>query len=437
MDWTASTRREPRRPASAALCAAALLLAGCGRTPDTVPEAPTLDAPPAQFQPPPARQPPAAPEPAWPWDTPDGAIRALLRGLEEHRPEVFWDFLPRGYRDDINDLIRDFAGRVDAAQWRRSFNLAARLLAVSEQKQPLLLQSRWLRLGEEGRPGEYSADFQAARRLVETLVRSDLADPQRLEQLDVRKFLADSGGAFLQDLARISRHTPADVFNMHMAGYAAAEVAVVRQEDGAATVRITLAGSNGAGSDTGSDSGQMVELVRVQGQWIPRQLAEGWATAIQQVREELRKFASKSSAAQPQQSGVGLQELERLVELLERAETVAQIDAALAPWVETLGARSVGGVLQPPPTSAAAASSVRVVIRRELSAAEDEAVSEALLQLADRPDFAVVTSQIDGGVSVYAVSPVADAESFAERITFARVVELDVAQRRITLQWPE
>src|SRR5579872_2636995 len=51
-------------------------------------------------------------------ETADAALRAIMRGLQQGHPDVLWDALPASYQQDLNDLVRLSASRLNPAAWR-------------------------------------------------------------------------------------------------------------------------------------------------------------------------------------------------------------------------------------------------------------------------------------------------------------------------------
>jgi hypothetical protein len=98
--WLAGSQWHPvSQRAPVLLLALALALSGCGH--DSAPS--DSGASPAGGK--------AAAEaaPSLDPDTPDGAIRLVIAGMQEKRPEALWNFLPASYQKDLNDLVHHFA----------------------------------------------------------------------------------------------------------------------------------------------------------------------------------------------------------------------------------------------------------------------------------------------------------------------------------------
>src|SRR5947207_3149785 len=51
-------------------------------------------------------------------DTADAALRTILDGLHENRPDVVWGALPASYQHDVNDLVHLFAARMHPEAWK-------------------------------------------------------------------------------------------------------------------------------------------------------------------------------------------------------------------------------------------------------------------------------------------------------------------------------
>ncbi|HSG70767.1 MAG TPA: hypothetical protein VLA12_10155, partial [Planctomycetaceae bacterium] len=102
-----------------------LQIAGCGGGEET--STTSSDSDPAATPAPPTLD-NATPSTSTGTSTPDGTVKAFLAALKNNQLGDIWDLLPPSYQQDVNGLVRDFGGQVDAELWDKSFALMNRYM---------------------------------------------------------------------------------------------------------------------------------------------------------------------------------------------------------------------------------------------------------------------------------------------------------------------
>lgn len=428
------------------------------------------------------RQPvPAAP------DSADAAVLAVARGIAQNRPEALWEFLPPSYRRDVNDTVHEFARRMDAELWDRTFLFLDRVTKLCRKHRDTILSSPALQQADGIDSSALAANWDRALGLVDLLVDSDLSDLQKLKRFDGGRFLANTGGDLMQQLAALDAllHGPRDDADTlpwnRLAGLKATlvsaegDAAVVRLEfpesDEKVTPPFTKGGPGGVergeepAEEHGEDSvppltppykgGEPAEVafVRIEGKWVSRSMAAGWKPAVASIRADLRaRLAPDVLAANKVQVLAMLDSIDPLLTRLEQAQSPTEFQKALD---ETKLIEGVLALLPPPAGGDWPRAEVAADGPAGLEAAPGKAGSngsrtvtvivegdvprETISQFADRlfdldPRIDVAPPVAGAGPTRISVSPVADPAAFARRIDFAEVTAVDAAKRTITVR---
>lgn len=272
-------------------------------------------------------------------ETADGAVRAASQGLVRGDLRPAWDGLPPSWQKDVHELVALFAQQMDPQIWDRSFTVVGKLARVLDEKRAMF---RALDLSQMGLPtngpagsnGPSDAEWDAGVGLLRLVATSDVAKLETLATLDVRGFLGEIA-AFVakheQDAGFL--RTP-DLNRLRVSTFA-----VTAQTEDSATVEI-----HGP-----LDQVETLEMVRVEGCWVPAEMAEDWKSSVASARTSL---ASMWDASSPVDKGQVLQlvgTLDGLVDRLDAAKTQADFEAALSDSVGMLLGMMMSSAMKPTP----------------------------------------------------------------------------------------
>lgn len=396
------------------LAGATLWLAGCGGS------APAPDNPPAEVANPAASETrPANREterPRDPLPTPRGfaeevhpavaAVQTTLAAVRAGELETAYDFLPPGFQQDIDRVVRELATTVEPEVWNALVRIANKAHRVSREKKPFILAS----LGRPDQPDQMRALAESWDSLVAALgelLASDLADLNRLREFDSRRFLATTGNTLLQTLRGGNMGVGLDPLSLQQIS-----VELLSAVDGVVMLQIVPPGGSAV---------DQVEFVSVDGHWIPRSLANSWESTLNAWSTRISEDGRLGNSAR-----AFLVQLEAGLDRLLAAETQEEFVAVAAPLMNQTR-QSVERLMQPPGPPGGVSLTIS-------GALDDEQVTRLLRdleQLTDEPERCVYSSVTSGGRTVIALRPVADVQRFSERLTFAADIQVDVEARTI------
>jgi hypothetical protein len=253
---------------------------------------------------------------------PDAAMRALLDGWGADNPEALWDGLPASYQHDVNDLVQTAARRLHPEAWQWFLKIMRRGSAVLENHAVQQAPQSTDR-GTDSDSGaaadvEMNADAKftadACAMLASLLAAIGESRPDTLEQLktaDVGRLLRGKGRALLGQFRKMVQGSLED--KVFAAGFLPAvdssQIRVVLKNCSGdyATVELVY-GDETASEDVDRDpkenpaikllkglieelvpdeSRLKVGLVRVEGKWIPRWLANRWMLTVSTLKSAL------------------------------------------------------------------------------------------------------------------------------------------------------
>jgi hypothetical protein len=248
-------------------------------------------------------------------EAPDAAIQAVIREFARGNGGILWEAMPASYQRDVNALVQLAGSKVDAELYDRSSTLLSRLADVVQKQQAFILNST-LAQRSKGDKAQFKQALPAAVGILKTLTSSDLGTRAGLLAFDGQQFFDSTVSkiaTYANGLSKVSDD------GVGLADYVAVVVSVVDASNAEATLQIGLPDQVAEG----------VRFSKVEGRWVPAQLAAEWAVEIAGARTKLEAISVESMAAnKPQVMGV-LTMIDGVLTQIDAAETQAQFDQAV------------------------------------------------------------------------------------------------------------
>ncbi len=270
-----------------------VVIAGCAKTADSVVKTPPIP------------------------DTPDGTVLAVAKAIENNHPEILWTALPESYRQDINEITKLFAEKMDPALYDRAFALVMRAIEVLDDRKEIILASETFKsTGADA--DEIREGLSNTQIFTDTLKTSEVATIDGLAAVDWEQFLANTGGAMLEKAAAIESEE-ANPFS----DLATIKVETLDASEDTATLLIS----------SEEHEPEEVKMVRVEGRWIPADMAEEWPDFVKDAREGLAEMTPETMAAQKTQMMMFFGMADGLIEQIASLQTPEEFDAAIGPML--------------------------------------------------------------------------------------------------------
>ncbi|MCY2993050.1 MAG: SHD1 domain-containing protein [Planctomycetota bacterium] len=217
-------------------------------------------------------------------DTPDAAARALIAALEVGQLRGVWDALPPSYQKDINDLVHAFATNMDIELWKGGTGIVNKAEQILETKKTFILNHPAVAPMAD----KLTPNYDEIVAVLKAIVTSELMDLSKLKNIDVGAFLDGSGKKIMDKLAALAK--------------AAEQAGVTKESFGVPVpylrdlkkVKYTTVSVDG---DTAKlrieEEGKQTteqEAIRVEGKWLPKEMAAGWAEEIAAGKAKLAEL---------------------------------------------------------------------------------------------------------------------------------------------------
>lgn len=253
-------------------------------------------------------------------NTPDAAALRLTQSVANDRPEDAFYALPASYQADINAVVGEAAKRMDAELWNGVANVLRRIVRILDTKGDLILETQYL--AQSGEKELLRKNWDRFVKTMTILLESDFADIEALRGGDVGKMLADSGGRIMVELKALEGVEDDVAEALDTAKRMGSAIAVLVSQDGeTAVVRITI---------EGEEPEEMV-MTRVEGCWIPKEFADGFAQGIADMRNSIQSIDFTSEQGKQMKSTILTQvaTIDTLLAQAEAAESVGQMNGVI------------------------------------------------------------------------------------------------------------
>ena len=296
---------------------------------------------------------------------PESFVTTPLKALEEKNPKLIWDMLPASYQKDLNGLVQTFANEMDAELWDAGAGLLGGIGELLRTKKDLIAGM----LSEMDEAGEIplseiTSGLEMAWTLLDKLAKSDLGSLNKLRTVDLGN-VADTFGRDMMKLIEDSAKAAGEADPFGLETLRSIKVEVVSEDDSNATIKVSglpeafdfgslteLPGGLPPGLPglpdldelpfadfTDFENGEL-EVVKVEGKWVPKEIADGWDDAMSDAGEEMGGVGEM--AAEDKQMALGvIKALNGSLAGIKKAKTPEQFQMAL--MQATMGAMMGAG----------------------------------------------------------------------------------------------
>lgn len=265
----------------------------------------------------------------------DVSVREALTAWQANQPDVVFGMLPQSYQQDLEAIVTGFANRMDTELWHKGRGLLAKLAAVGSDQRALLVQFAVQQQGEQANAETVGQGLDAGTALIRQLAASPLLDLERLGQGRLKALLAETGPVLMETSGQLAQSGLADdAQNPWELARAIDQVTLVSAEGDHATVSI--------------DPDEPPQaFVRVEGAWIPAEMAEGWDDWRRETMQSVAAldFTSPEGQRKKSQAMMMMSMLDGVLDQASRAQSVEELQAGL------MGLMMMGGgmMMQQPP----------------------------------------------------------------------------------------
>jgi hypothetical protein len=255
--------------------------------------------------------------------TPPEAVRAIVHRLESNEPQAVWEAMPPSYQAELRDLIGVFCAHMDPQVYDRLFRILNKSVRVLQEKEEFFSKSP-VALSMPMLENLMGQRWHQVVSLLRTVATSDLATLDSLRRMDPGQFLASTGRevmAISDQLRRESARSP-QPNPWQKLGEALDAAHIQFQPEGQDQGWLRF-------NSTTNKLLKDVELVRVDGKWLPKSMAEAWKDRMAKAREGLAKLDGPESQKMKPVASLVMGTLENTADALLRAKSQKDFDEAL------------------------------------------------------------------------------------------------------------
>lgn len=246
--------------------------------------------------------------------TPSSAIQAITQGLNEGKPAVVWEAMPASYQTDVTGLAHDFAAKMDTEIYDKAFGMLGKATNVLKTKRDFFLNSAFMKnvpIDKE----KLTSNWDTVADLFTAVTASELNKLENLKTIDIGKFLQTDGTKILSKLRTVASIQEGNPLEM----LANIKVELVQSEGDSATVKVIL-------PDEEEDE---IDMIKVEGKWIPKEMAEDWSKMIADGKAALEDM-TQNALAENKPKVIGMMAgVEAAIDQLAQAKTQEEFDKVI------------------------------------------------------------------------------------------------------------
>ena len=254
---------------------------------------------------------------------PQETVEALVDNLKAHQPQAFWYAMPESYQKDLKEVIEAFCDQMDPNIYDRIFKILGKAGEVLETKQSMFYNSP-VALSTPFIDSMAGPPWDEVVGIINLIADSEMSSMERLRSMDPGKFLATTGSEFMDRTERLrnisSRPGSPDPWQK------------IDEMLESANIRFTKISENkGELSyiDQKNKQETKVQMVKVEGRWVPEDMNANWAKGISNAKEEMPRINGPEFQKIKPILVFGLSSLEGVLNQLLAAKSQQEFDQTL------------------------------------------------------------------------------------------------------------
>lgn len=254
-------------------------------------------------------------------DTPDGAVRNMQQAMVNNRPTQLFEAMPASYQSDIDAFISDAAQRMDAEIWNESTAVLKQIVRVLASKRDLLLASPMM--ASVPNKSDVEQNWDTAVSLLQIVLDSEFADIERLRQGNVAGLLSGDGAVIMTKVSSVVENSESSAdMGKELSRLKSATVSLVSQDGDTAVVKVEMP----------DEAPEDIDMVKVEGVWIPKDMADGFKEGIAEARENLANIDFSSEEGKEKKTMILMQlgAIKPMLSQLEAAKTQEDLQAVFS-----------------------------------------------------------------------------------------------------------
>jgi len=263
--------------------------------------------------------------------TAEATVQTFINSMIDKKPGHAWDMLPSKHQEDIGKLKAAFAANMDKVVYDKAFAIISKLTNILESKKDLILSHPML--GSSPVPkDDISKNWDSIVSVLKIISESDLSSIDKVKNANVKNFANKTIGDLLVLADKLSELVPGQKGK-----------AGLMEELKGMTIKVKDSTEDSARlvvEDSGSKENALA-MVKVDGKWLPKEMAENWDKEIQSAIENLEKMKANPMASM--QSIAVLAMVEGVLDKFNEIKTADELNALIQSTMGQVGPMLMGG----------------------------------------------------------------------------------------------
>lgn len=258
-------------------------------------------------------------------DGPDKAVLDVVNGIADGKPIVLWDSLPASYQKDIKGLISDFAGKMDKDLWNKGFAVARKAVDVLKKQKELIIAQLAPFIPPTINKDKLSQNWDGMVDVLGTIVNSELSNLDDLKKANVEGWLNGTVAKVMkqsQALGQVidpAQFVPGAASITELPALAKkTKVTIVKMEGDKATLKIENE------DPKFKDKPEEAAFVKVEGKWIPKDMADNWAKGLADAKKGLDQIKQEEISKMKPQVMAMMDMAEQKLDALAKAKNAEE-----------------------------------------------------------------------------------------------------------------
>jgi hypothetical protein len=240
----------------------------------------------------------------------DQVINQGVAALKNNKPVEVFAMLPPSYQTDLQSVVNEITSKMDKEVFELGTQILEKVVQILDKHGAMLKQ-----MGGEMAPFDIDEAIKSFKDFHAFMKSANLLSYDGFKALNVAGFLAEHGAKLMGDGMKAFETFNQAEFAMFQAMLAGVNATVKESTDDTATVELKT-----------GDMTETVEFKKVEGRWVPADMAAEWSEMISEARKEAAEAMSGLAEGKEEIKGMLTGLLQGLTEF-EKTGDISSLEA--------------------------------------------------------------------------------------------------------------
>ena len=259
-------------------------------------------------------------------DTPDGTVEAVISDLKKDKVDIVWKALPESYQNDLNEIVHGFANKMDKELYNKGFSLTNQIVNVLKDKKEFILNNPFMAANPnvQKNKAKIEKEWSTIVNILETITKSDISDLSTMKNIDLGYYMKSTGNELMEKLSSIIQLATKESQTKNYNDIA--DIKLLSSENDHAVVNIIY----------NDDSNEELKMSKIEGRWIPSDLAADWKTDMSKAKKAIADISSEQIAQVKAKTMGAMLKVEASVSQIAKAKEQNEFNQAVQNTIATI-----------------------------------------------------------------------------------------------------